>query len=89
MLSPQEEKKQIYNRLGEIEKVLNPTNDKFLFRNDNHPLCEERDKLVEIFYQYKAYENWFEQRHPDILVSMYITGATALQNRINKSVVYN
>lgn len=89
MMSPYEAKKQIYERLGEIEKILNPTNDKFMFRNDNHPLCAERDILIDTFYQYKAYENWFEQRHPSIIIGMYLTGATSLQNRINSAVAYN
>jgi len=89
MLSPYEEKKAIYKRLGEIEKILNPTNDKFMFRNDGHPLCTERDKLIEEFYELRKYEDWFTNRHPSIIVSMYIVGASALQNRINTAVAYN
>ena len=88
MLSPQKEKERIFTRLQEIEHAINPADDPFLFRLD-HPLCLERDSLIKRFYEYRSYENWFHSRHPSILVSMYLTGATTLQVRINTAVAFN
>ena len=88
MLSPQEEKNAIYKRLGELEKIINPNNDHFMF-DHTHPMCGERDRLIRIFWEYMEYERWFGNRHPGIIVGMYIGGATATQNRINNAVAVN
>lgn len=88
MVSPKEEKNAIYKRLSELEKIINPKNDTFMF-DMTHPLCPERDGLIETFHQYSAYGRWFENRHPSIIVGSYISGATAIQNRIHNMVVFN
>lgn len=88
MLSPYDEKQRIYTRLLEIEKAVNPSNGPFFFPHD-HELCAERDRLIAAFYELRRYEDWFCRRCPSLLPAMHITGATALQARINYAVAYN
>ena len=58
MVSPKAEKKNMYNRLHELRATINPNNNMFTIE-DNHPLCAERDALIDVYYQYLAYERWF------------------------------
>ena len=59
MLSPYAEKKSIRKRIEQVAKIINPTNDKFSPDEPDHPLCEERDKLIKTYWEYMAYERWF------------------------------
>jgi hypothetical protein len=88
MKSYYQEMKDIYARLKEIETIINPTGQLFTTIND-HPLCKERDILIKKYWELKRYGNSFTNRTNPIVVSMYITGATALQKQINYSVAYN
>lgn len=83
-----DEMKDIYSRLEEIENIINPGRNPFVTANTHH-LCKERDDLCRRFWELRRYDNGFTQRKNPIIVSMYITGATSLQARINCSVAYN
>lgn len=61
MVSARDEKKNTYNRLHELRTIINPNNNMFMIE-DNHPLCAERDALIDVYYQYLAYERWFTGR---------------------------
>lgn len=83
-----DEMQDICSRLEEIENIVNPDRNPFITVN-THPLCKERDELCRRFWELQRYDNSFTQRKNPIIVSMYITGATSLQTRINCSVAYN
>jgi hypothetical protein len=55
MVSAKSEKNGIYKRLHELRTIINPNNNMFMIE-DNHPLCAERDALIDVYYQYLAYE---------------------------------
>ena len=83
-----DEMQDICSRLEEIENIINPSRNPFITDN-THPLSKERDELCRRFWELRRYDNSFTQRKNPIIVSMYITGATRLQARINCSVAYN
>lgn len=88
MKSYYEEMQAIYSRLEEIENIINPSRNLF-FTENRHPLSMERDELCKKYWELRRYDNSFTQRKNPIIVSMYITGATSLQARINYSAAYN
>lgn len=83
-----DEMQDICSRLEEIENIINPGRNPFATVN-THPLSLEREELCRRFWELRRYDNSFTQRKNPIIVSMYITGATSLQARINYSVAYN
>ena len=83
-----EEMQDIYSRLDELENMINPSRNPFV-TDDTHPLSRERDELCKKYWELWRYDNSFTQRKNPIIVSMYVTGATSLQARINCSVAYN
>lgn len=83
-----DEMQDICSRLEEIENIINPSKSSFT-TDSTHPLSKERDELCRRFWELRRYDNSFTQRKNPIIVSMYITGATSLQTRINCSVAYN
>lgn len=83
-----DEMQDIYSRLEEIENIINPSRNPF-FTETRHPLCKERDELCKKYWELWRYDGSFTMRKNPIIVSMYITGATSLQVRINYSVAYN
>ena len=83
-----DEMQDVCSRLEEIENIINPGRNPFITVN-THPLCKEKDELCRRFWELRRYDNSFTQRKNPIIVSMYITGATSLQARINCSVAYN
>ena len=61
MVSAKAEKKGVYKQLHDLRTIINPNNNMFMIE-DNHPLCAERDALIDVYYQYLAYERWFTGR---------------------------
>jgi len=77
----------VLKRLNELSKIDYP---KYKNGIETKEYLEEMN-LINKYNELKDYEKAIDStyRHNSLIIGMNITGATAIQNRINKTVVYN
>lgn len=81
--------KQILKRLKELSKLNYPQYKNYSKGIYTQEYSEEL-KLINEYNQLVKYEKSIDPsfRHNHIIIAMHLTGATAIQNRINSAVAY-